>query len=511
MLYILCHFCLIAKSQTTFEINDVKTIDVRLKHIVQLEQASGLISFSTIEDFVIAPNDTLGQNGGGDLLLARLDGSFAVTDYLEFGSASDDEVQFIQQWGEDIIVGGLFWDSIHINNSSYFSIGQRGAFVTAMDHHFNHRNGMTFTSDGLVRLGKGHPTQSGEFLISGWCTENLSINGEIIRDDFSGIFLIHINADFSIVSAQYWSVTDDVYMADIFSFEEEFILHVNFRDSLVLSNDVILTTRTFQISNSALLKIDNDLNLIEYLQFKSTFSNNLILEKESESLFNCALNYRGNLEVGNMSISGLPLSNQAIIFEINSSFDIVSFEQLNSSTGISFSALVTNNETLFAGRGLADHWTGETPVDPWLSANPVSAGASFALITGDDFLFDHIFQRGEDIIVAGVFRGTLRLGEDILNHEELSYRFFRAAVQIKYNEQPPSDLRIIPNPVSDEFSILPYPGDVPYTMYGLDGRIIQKGILSRKMNISSLLPGIYLMQLNEDTKTRSLPTIVKLD
>lgn len=82
------------------------------------------------------------------------------------------------------------------------------------------------------------------------------------------------------------------------------------------------------------------------------------------------------------------------------------------------------------------------------------------------------------------------------------------AITLSTPDTPKNGFTVYPNPATDAIYLQPNQPGMKYTIVSIDGKQIQKGTLTNKIEIDQLLPGVYLIRF-EDDKTITTRKIIK--
>jgi hypothetical protein len=129
------------------------------------------------------------------------------------------------------------------------------------------------------------------------------------------------------------------------------------------------------------------------------------------------------------------------------------------------------------------------------------------------------FDINGDVLVGGEFEHTLydANGGSVLNPNPGNPNFFIAKYAtepcppLAVEEMEKEGVKVWPNPVRDELYVS-IGGETAFKLYGLDGRLVKKGILSQSENsigMKGLLPGVYLLELGDENGVAKSLKVVK--
>ncbi|MEJ5049292.1 reprolysin-like metallopeptidase [Chryseobacterium culicis] len=85
-----------------------------------------------------------------------------------------------------------------------------------------------------------------------------------------------------------------------------------------------------------------------------------------------------------------------------------------------------------------------------------------------------------------------------------------AALAVKESVQPTSGIELYPNPADTFIEVKNIKGNADYKIYSADGRLVQEGRLeSQKINVASLIKGMYVITIKDDKTTYNTKLIKK--
>ncbi len=485
-----------------FDNLELRLPDLRLDQVTLDSLSGDLISITSINQHIMPGGDTVGTLGGDDLLVTRQNEDFTVIDYLELGSAFNDVAALLLYDGVQATIGGSFWDTVFIDDLVLNThMAGRGIFLAALNANFQRISGTSLSADHLIRLGDGVLLKNGNLLTIGWVRGDLYIKDELVKSNHQGLFLIEWQKDFTVVQLKFWTATGRMDRASLFSNGNQTIAIVSFQDSL-LFDEHTLVTRSSQYSNTAMIKLDDGLNSTAHLFFHSTFYNNYILDKQSETEnISVIMNFRGNLNTEDIMLNGLPQSDQSVHFIIDNQLNILAFDYYNSSTGGTILLPTSTSKNLFVGSGKFSNWLESPPSSPWVCRDVGGLNPLFLEFVGDDVIFDKTLERQDQLIVTGIYKGLLQVGElSEFNNTNLYQPFALSFNSITETSNPNDVIVVLPNPVNDQFEIKPIIHGAEFYIWNTAGKLILSGPITEKINVTSIIPGFYILEIRAGDK-----------
>ena len=476
-------------------VSSLQKSQVRLTYIYTDTLSDQMFSFSEAQNLEIATSETVATNGGSDLIVTSLNDDFDVETYIDFGSQFDDESSFIVPWQDDLLIGGLFWDSIQIGQLDITAtVGNRSAFVAKINRELKPLSAASLSSSSFVRIRDAVALANGNILVIGSTMEDLFLNENSIIDNFSGIFMLELNVDLEIVWQNFWAATDRIDDLKLSIINQELFVSANFQDTLFLESGT-LATRRFNVLNSCLIKINNQFQATNHVFFKSTFNNDYVVDRTYEQDIEIIINFRGNLVVDDIELNGRPQSDQSTVCVIDAGLNVNNIESMSSTDGARVEAVSHIGLGLYVGSGRYEQWRSTSSISQdWLSQDISSAFPVFIPLAGNDYFIERIFHRNGHMQVAGIFRGNLASDDLMLENNELIYQPFILGLESRQIDQE-NNLVIIPNPVISSFSIKRISDETQYFIFNVLGKLVAQGQVNGQVNISHLTRGEYLIKV----------------
>ena len=144
-----------------------------------------------------------------------------------------------------------------------------------------------------------------------------------------------------------------------------------------------------------------------------------------------------------------------------------------------------------------------------LNASTFALTANFQLFTVD---FSNVAaaDNNANLKIRIRFTGS-NMTEDLGNRVTFNNMSVHGmALALALPENLALDFKVFPNPTSDVINIAHTYAEVHYTLYSVEGKVIQSGLLdSSRINIENLPKGLYLLQLSAEGKTETKKIIKK--